>query len=161
MSGLRLELLGSMPGEKNPVQLGSIFDSIDKFLNKNSGTIIKATTLVNTANQLFNKSGVSQQGGSSYSSEIAQQQAAAAQAAQAEALAQERARQESAKKSDNTILYVGIAAGGIALTVLAVALVKRKKKKSGLGRISRKAAKRNPAKRIKKMRKASRKKRRA
>jgi cellobiose-specific phosphotransferase system component IIC len=157
MSGLRLELLGSMPGERNPVQLGNIFDSIDKFLNKNSGTIIKATTLVNTASQLFNTGGSGSSGGGG-ASEIARQQQ---EAAQAEALAQEKARQESAKKSDNTILYVGIAAGGIALTVLAVALVKRKKKKSGLGRVSRKAVKRNPAKRIKKVRKAATKKRRA
>lgn len=144
MSGLRLELLGSMPGERNPVQLAGFFDSIDNFLNKNAGTINKISTAVNTAAQFFNP-GSGGSGGGVYTLDIAKQQqeaAAAAQAAQAEALAQERARQEKARQSNNTVLYVSLAAGGVALTLLGVAIVKRRKKKArGMGRVkSRKAA---------------------
>ena len=148
MSGLRLELLGSMPGERNPVQLGNIFDSISNFLNQSTGTINKISTAVNTAAQFFNPGSGGSGGGSGggvYTSDIARQQqeaAAAAQAAQAEALAQERARQEKARQSNNTVLYVSLAAGGVALTLLGVAIVKRRKKKArGMGRVkSRKAA---------------------
>ena len=148
MSGLRLELLGSMPGERNPVQLAGFFDSISNFLNQSTGTINKISTAVNTAAQFFNPGSGGSGGGSGggvYTSDIARQQqeaAAAAQAAQAEALAQERARQEKARQSNNTVLYVSLAAGGVALTLLGVAIVKRKKKKArGMGRVkSRKAA---------------------
>jgi hypothetical protein len=145
MSGLRLELLGSMPGERNPVQLGNVFDSISKFLNQSTGTINKISTAVNTAAQFFNPGSGGGSGGGVYTSDIARQQqeaAAAAQAAQAEALAQERARQEKARQSNNTVLYVSLAAGGVALTLLGVAIVKRRKKKArGMGRVkSRKAA---------------------